>query len=128
MSTTRWTPTEDDEQMALFRWAAYNAGKYPQLANMYHVPNGGGRSKAEAGRLKAMGVKRGVPDICLDWPAGGFHGLRIELKRLKRGRPSPEQLEWGERLTRAGYCWRICRGWGEAAALIEDYLSGRVTP
>ena len=27
------------------------------------VPNGGNRSKSEAGRLKAEGVKAGVPDI-----------------------------------------------------------------
>ena len=35
----------------------------PPDAVWFHVPNGGARSKAEAGVLKAMGVRAGVPDI-----------------------------------------------------------------
>lgn len=34
----------------------------------FHVPNGGGRSKAEAGILKAMGVLAGMPDLLLFGP------------------------------------------------------------
>lgn len=33
-----------------------------------HVPNGGGRSKAEAGILKAMGVLAGMPDLLIFGP------------------------------------------------------------
>lgn len=33
-----------------------------------HVPNGGGRSKAEAGILKAMGVLAGMPDLLVFGP------------------------------------------------------------
>ena len=58
-------PTEDVEQICLFRWATAQQGKYPELALMYHVPNGGKRSKSEAARFRAMGVKAGVPDIFL---------------------------------------------------------------
>lgn len=58
-------PTEDVEQMCLFRWADAQSGKYPELSLMYHIPNGGKRGKAEAGRFRAMGVKSGVPDIFL---------------------------------------------------------------
>ena len=58
-------PTEDTEQMCLFRWADAQSGKYPELSLMYHIPNGGKRGKAEAGRFRAMGVKSGVPDIFL---------------------------------------------------------------
>lgn len=50
-------PTEDVEQMCLFRWADAQSGKYPELSLMYHIPNGGKRGKAEAGRFRAMGVK-----------------------------------------------------------------------
>lgn len=32
-----------------------------------HVPMGAKRSKAEAGKLKAMGARAGVPDICVMW-------------------------------------------------------------
>lgn len=58
-------PTEAQEQMTLFSWAAMQSGKYPELNLLYHVPNGGSRHKAEAGRLRAEGVKAGVPDLCL---------------------------------------------------------------
>lgn len=78
-------PTESVEQQCLFRWAAFQSGKYPELKLLYHVPNGGSRKKSEAGRFKAEGVKAGVPDLCLPVARGGYHGLYIELKRLKQG-------------------------------------------
>ena len=34
-------PTEAQEQMTLFSWAAMQSGKYPELNLLYHVPNGG---------------------------------------------------------------------------------------
>lgn len=58
-------PTESVEQISLFRWANYSRGRYPELALLHHIPNGGTRSKSEAGRFRAEGVKAGVPDICL---------------------------------------------------------------
>ena len=41
-------PTEAQEQMTLFSWAAMQSGKYPELNLLYHVPNGGSRHKAVA--------------------------------------------------------------------------------
>lgn len=35
----------------------------PEGPLWFHVPNGGGRSKAEGGILKAMGVKSGIGDL-----------------------------------------------------------------
>ena len=37
-----------------------------------HVPNGGGRSKAEAGIFKAMGVLAGFPDLLVIGPRMGI--------------------------------------------------------
>lgn len=51
---------EGEEQAALFRWAQFQSGKYPELDLMFHIPNGGKRGKAEAARFKAEGVKAGV--------------------------------------------------------------------
>lgn len=113
---------EDAEQEALFRWAAYMAGTWPELRYMHHIPNGGSRNKAEAARLKRQGVRAGVPDICLPAARGGWHGLYIELKRQKGGRASPEQREWVEYLEKAGYCARICHGWDEAREMVERYM------
>ena len=118
--------TESQEQQLLFEWAALSAGKWPELALMYHIPNGGSRSKAEAGRFKAEGVKAGVPDICLPVARGGYHGLYIELKRVKGGRVSPAQQGWIAALRDQGYCACVCKGWDDAAHVIKAYLEGRV--
>lgn len=67
-------PSEDSEQITLFAWAARMTGKYPELRWLYHVPNGGSRGPAEAGRFKAMGVKPGVPDVRWTCPAGASTG------------------------------------------------------
>ena len=115
-------PTEAQEQMTLFSWAAMQSGKYPELNLLYHVPNGGSRHKAEAGRLRAEGVKAGVPDLCLPVARGGNHGLYIELKRQRGGRISEEQVRWIEELMKQGYSAAICRGWQEAARTIVEYL------
>ena len=117
---------ESQEQQLLFEWAALSAGKWPELALMYHIPNGGSRSKAEAGRFKAEGVKSGVPDICLPAARGGYHGLYIELKRVKGGRVSPAQQGWIAALRDQGYCACVCKGWDDAAHIIKAYLEGRV--
>lgn len=72
---------------------------------VWHTPNGGGRSKAEAGILKAMGVLAGMPDLFVLGPktdrlviAGEFVEatrpaiIAIEFKappkRLRTGGPS----------------------------------------
>ena len=115
-------PTEAQEQEALFRWAAYAAGKWPQLRLLYHVPNGGSRHPAEAAHMKAQGVKPGVPDICLPVPVGRYAALYIELKRKKGGRVSDEQRGWIEALNRAGNRAVVCRGWDEAREEIVRYL------
>lgn len=81
----RQVPTESEEQQTLFRWAAMQCGKYPELALMFHIPNEGKRSWMTGGRMKAEGLKSGVPDIFLPVPRGEFHGLFVEMKRTKGG-------------------------------------------
>lgn len=126
-------PMEETEQAWLFSWAGLQAGKYPELDAMYHIPNGGARRKSEAARLKAAGVKPGTPDIHL--PAGhtGADGrqylsLYIELKRLEKGRVSDAQHRRIQALRRLGNACEVCYGWLEAKAVIEDYLNGRYFP
>lgn len=115
-------PSESVEQQCLFRWAAYQSGRFPELALLYHVPNGGSRRKAEAGRFKAEGVKAGVPDLCLPVARGGFHGLYIEMKRKRGSRTSDDQKEWLAKLADQGYQTAVCKGWEAAARVIAEYL------
>lgn len=124
MSTRMECPEEEVEQTCLFRWAAYSLGAHPELRLLHAIPNGGKRSKSEAARMKAAGVKAGVPDMFLPVARGGSHGLYIELKRIKGGRVSAEQLAWMEELTREGYTCAVCHGWEEARKVIQTYLKG----
>lgn len=115
-------PEESVEQIALFQWAAFQTGKWPQLRMMYAIPNGGLRHKATAARMKQEGVKRGVPDICLPVARGEYHGLYIELKRIRGGRTSDDQEEWIEDLTAEGYRAVVCKGWIKASEEIARYM------
>lgn len=129
------TMSEDGHQVVLFHWASLAKGKYPELAWLYAVPNGGLRSKAVACKLKAGGVKAGVLDVHLDVARKGFHGLRIELKvpetkaipgvtkRTPPGSISPEQKAWINHHIEQGYSARIAYGWVEAMEILVDYLS-----
>jgi len=120
-----YIPSESEEQQQIFTWASYAMGRWPELEYLHHIPNGGARSKATAGRLKAEGVKPGVPDICLPVPHGGYHGLYIELKKRKGGRVSDKQSKWITALRSFGYAAVACHGAQEAIEVIQRYLSLR---
>lgn len=119
----RLIPTEDEEQIWLFSWAELNMYRFPELKLMYHIPNGGKRSKSEAVRFKAMGVKAGVSDIFLSVARGGYHGLYIELK-AQDGKVSVPQRDFLEDIKREGYAGFVAYSGEEAARIIENYLKG----
>jgi hypothetical protein len=73
--------------------------------------------------MKAQGVMAGVPDFYLDVARGGYHGMRIELKRSIGGVLSPAQQLWLGWLRTQGYYAIVCRGWEEARDALSDYLS-----
>jgi len=112
---------EHQEQVALVTWAKFESGRVPQLALLFAIPNAGKRSRGAGGKLRAEGMKAGVPDLCLPVAAGKYHGLFIELK-AKGGRPTDEQKTWLRALAAQGYCACICVGWEEAKNTIERYL------
>ena len=115
-------PTEGEEQATLFHWAAMLSGRYPELKLLFHIPNGGKRTKSEAARFQREGVKPGVPDLFLPVARDGYHGLFIEMKRREGGRVSKEQKRWQTELTLQGYCAVVCRGWEDAMWQIANYL------
>jgi hypothetical protein len=115
-------PKEHDEQVALFDWADRSTGRHPELSLMFAVPNGGARNIIVAKKLKDEGVKRGVPDLMLAAPRRGYHGLFIEMKKVKGGRVSPEQTEWKTKLQAQGYRVEVCAGFEAAKETILEYL------
>lgn len=161
--------TEHANQRALFAWAnlaerygfaiandeaSYKLGALmavkpdpvPELRWMHAIPNGGPRDSITAGKLRAEGVKRGIPDLFLPVPivvsrvpaqvAGQppfnclvtrYCGLYVELKRPKsatqrQGSTSEDQNEAIAELRRAGYAVAVCFGWEEAAKQIQSYI------
>ena len=116
--------SEADEQIAVLTWANMMSHRFPCLKFMYHTPNGGSRNIAEAANLKRMGVKPGVPDLCLPYPSKGYYGLYIEMKTDK-GRASGAQREYIDFLTENGYKAVVCHGAVEAIGLIWGFLDER---
>ena len=113
--------SEHTEQAALFEWAAWNQNKDAALNMLYAVPNGGKRDIATAKRLKAEGVRAGVPDVFLPVARMGYHGFYIELK-VGKNKTSAEQNAWLEALKAEGYMVDVSYGWQEAAHKITRYL------
>lgn len=117
--------TEHAEQVALFEWAGLASNRYPELSWLFAIPNAGaGAQRGQAGKLKAEGVKAGVPDVMLPAMRMGYAGAWIEMKRVRGAKISAAQLAWRDYLTRAGYAHRVCAGWVEARDFLLAYLNG----
>lgn len=114
--------SEATEQEHVVSWCLHREWKYPDLKWIHHCPNGGSRQVKEAARLKAQGVKRGVPDLNLPIPKGVYAGLYIEMK-YNTGSIEPEQKEWIKAMKAAGHFACVCYGFDYAVKVIEEYVS-----
>jgi hypothetical protein len=114
-------PTEHQEQVKLIQWC--NA--HPVADCIFSSQAGVRTTIGTANKAKAEGMRKGVPDLFLPVPAGGFHGLFIELKRVKNAKPSKEQQDWIEFLNKQGYFAIVCYGADEAIAVIQRYLTSK---
>ena len=120
---------EHNIQCACVRWFGY---AHPELRGLlFAVPNGGARSKATAGMLKAEGVVAGVADLILlkpqylhltdEYEAETYHALCVEMKTAT-GRQSVEQIKWQFKVEKFGYKYAVCRSLDEFINTIENYL------
>jgi len=117
-------PLEHVEAVNFMRVVRLHTTRYPALLNLTASANGGERHGAVAAKMKGEGVSPGYPDYALDWPAQGFHGLRIELKRQRYSpsNVSDQQRAWHQRLRAAGYRVEVAGGWEAAWSIVRDYL------
>lgn len=105
----------------------YQVQEDGRLRWMHAVPNGGNRGGDTKGRriqgakLKAEGVKQGVPDVFLPLPIGNYGGLYIEMKTVT-GNLTKEQREFMGYARMAGYMAGICHGYREAIRTVLYYL------
>lgn len=105
-----------DKQVKVLKW-------------LHAIPNGGYRDPVTAARMKAEGVKAGVPDVFLpvaryDFTDGSLecHGLYIEMKKPKGGRLSADQIEFQAFCKEQKFAYIMCKTWREAAETIKTYL------
>lgn len=91
-----------------------------------HIPNGGSRNKLEAVRLKAAGVKRGVPDLLVILSNGQV--AFIEVKTAK-GKMLPEQEDFANMCILRGTLWAMVNDLDQVKPLLEAWgeLPYRVT-
>lgn len=94
---------EDDLQMAVVQYLLLSC---PENVLWYHCPNGEYRSKKTAAKLKRMGVRPGIPDLCFVLPGG--RAAFIELKADK-GVVSPEQKTVLAMVDDLGGLYAVCR-------------------
>lgn len=121
---------EHDNQVLLMQRIALDPRTRDLL--MTAIPNGGQRHPAVAGKLKAEGVRKGVPDILVFEKsavfaptAGGaylqYAGLAIEMK-IKPNTTTPEQREWLARLNANGWRATVAYSADEAFDILLQYL------
>jgi hypothetical protein len=109
--------TEEQIQVAV---AQYLDAKLPRDWRWHHPPNGGWRKKATAARLKAQGVKPGVPDICILRPNG--LPIWIELKAFG-GTLTLAQRDFMEWCIAAKHPFKVCRSVGEVEVFLKEFLA-----
>jgi len=83
----------------------------------WHVPNGGWRSKVEAGILKSMGLKAGVHDVHILF-AGRLH--TIELKAPGETM-EPEQETFADDMRAAGGLCAVAETVEQVMALLDTW-------
>ena len=81
-----------------------------------HCPNGGARTPAEAGILKAMGVRAGTPDLLI---VHAGRAIWIELKAA-RGAVSTRQAETMAAIRAAGCPVYVCRSLDDVIAALHE--------
>lgn len=74
---------------------------------VYHIPNEGHRSAAEAAKLQAMGLLPGAPDLVIVQPGGNT--FFIEVKRMVGGTLSDDQKAFKSHCVEHGIPWALCR-------------------
>jgi len=92
------------------------------------IPNGGNRSAITGARMKAEGVKRGVPDLFIfepklmyaTPPVHEFVGVAIELKAVLKGGVTEFQAAWLEQLAAKGWRTAVCRSTDDVLSVLRS--------
>ena len=111
--------SEHDEQVGFVNWWR---ARFPGVL-LFAIPNGGHRAMSVAKSMKAEGVTPGIPD--LHAPA---LKLWIEMKRVKGGRLSADQVEMIAHLESIGHTVIVGHGSRDASEKVLAYLQKAKDP
>ena len=103
--------TEDQLQADIYKWYNNNfcLKTHKPRHCIFSVPNGGFRTKREAVKLKATGLRAGVSDLII---IQDRTTLFVELKK-PTGKQSKEQLEFEKIVTALGFKYYVVRSLDE---------------
>jgi hypothetical protein len=121
--------SEHERQSQLISWCRMmsegvcknSPAYYPDLKKVFAIPNGGKRSKREASRLKAEGVRSGVLDLFLPVARDNYFGFWLEFK-VEGNTLSDEQEIVASENKRDGYKVEVYRDPQIALNDLLDYL------
>lgn len=119
------TPSEEEIQRTCVEWSEKVISTYPALAWLMHTPNGGKRSKGEAGKMKAMGVKPGYPDLTIPVRNRFWTGLAVEMKS-STGQLTMDQKKWLVTLSESGWLTVVARSLEEFVDAVIAYHTGAI--
>ncbi len=131
MHTERQKPTQHGESNLQRECVKWFRREHPDLALLLNsVPNGARVKRSQAQVLIAEGLTKGVADLELNVARGGFHGLKIEMKReyedadghRRKTYQEPEQRAWQAAVEAEGYRYEVVRTREEFVELITGYL------
>ena len=120
------TPKEWQEQCIVIEWVNLQ----PLLRGyVIKIGNEGRRTPQQGAFAKRLGLLPGASDLFVARPAGGFHGLFIEMKQHRDYSPSEKrspswlaQAEFMRRMQSAGFAATFAFGADQAIQFIKSYI------
>ncbi len=116
---------EEALQKACVEWFRF---QYPNKI-IYHIPNSVAFASGRKGKcigvimkLKSLGLKKGILDLCIPHAVVTAHGLYIEMK-IPGKHPTPDQRDVHDKLRENGYVVDVCKTFEEFTDSVNQYFS-----
>lgn len=116
---------EHDEQCLFFDALRLMEKTNPALSVACHIPNESKSSIRRRVKLKAAGLRKGMPDIFIPVTNQKYSGLFIEMK-VKPNRLSDAQHSVLKQLNANGYLALVCWSGEEAIETLKRYLANGI--
>ena len=111
----------NEEELEQIKTVTYIKYQYPRV--LFTISPAGIRLHPAVGtKFKRMGYLAGTSDIIILTANRYYHGLLIEMKRIKGGVVSDNQRTFLNHALANGYEAKVANGYLEARKIIDDYF------